>query len=152
MPGTNRLFWKGTETNVGGWFSLTDRGTTDSFTSGDVLRKKSVWRTELGGELSNRKSKVFRFDVFMMCWSGMEVFRVDRSVGFLCVSLTEEKSFCINRNKQWALLDGNKAPNRTDKRTRHHCHLCLFLWIWGQIQQYNTTRPMFSPSLNPEAF
>lgn len=64
----------------------------------------------------------------------MESFRINGSAGFLC--------FCINRNKQWALLDRNKAPNRTDTSTRHHSLLCVFLWIWGQIQQYvveNTT-------------
>lgn len=95
-----------------------------------------------------------RFDVFMATWSSMEGFRIDGSVGFLCVSRSAEKSFCINRNKQWALLDRNKAPNRTGTRTRHHSRLCLFLWIWGQIQQYivDTTQSAFSPSLNSEIF
>lgn len=68
-------------------------------------------------------------------WSCMEGFRVDGSVGFLCVRLSAEKSFCITGNKQWALLDRNKAPNKR----REHVIIPVFVSFPELEVRYNNS-------------
>lgn len=59
------------------------------------------------------------FDSDGMCWSCTSGFRVDGPVGF-----SVRQPF-IKRSEQWALLDGNKAPNRHEDASSSR--LCLFL-------------------------